>query len=73
METPLMSTETEAVTANRVSPRELRRLSPAARDAILLSAAKDAETEYLANGELTSFEAFGKEDLHVESANTQAR
>jgi len=51
----------------------LRRLPPQERDAILTAAAKDAETEYRNNRELTAFEAFGKEDLHGESAHTQSR
>ena len=58
---------------NRIGPRELRRLSQVERDAILLSAANNAESEYRGNAELTAFEAFGKEDLHAESANSQSR
>jgi hypothetical protein len=57
----------------RMTAKELRRLPPAERDAILSSAAKNAETEYRTNRELTSFEAFGKDDLRGESANSETR
>jgi hypothetical protein len=57
----------------RPSARELRRLSAAERDAILSAAAHDAEKEYRTNRQLTQFEAFGENDLHGESSNTQAR
>jgi acyl-CoA reductase-like NAD-dependent aldehyde dehydrogenase len=56
-----------------MTARDLRRLPPAERDAILSSAAKNAEAEYRANCELTAFEAFGKDDLRGESANTETR
>jgi hypothetical protein len=52
---------------------ELRKLPPAERDAIMEAAATLAEQEYRNNRELTAFEAFGKEDLHGESSNTEAR
>jgi hypothetical protein len=48
-------------------------LPPAERDAILPAAAQQAEAEYRTNPELTAFEAFGKEDLHGDSENAQAR
>jgi hypothetical protein len=57
----------------RVTAKELRRLPAAERDAILSNAAKSAETEYRTNRELTAFEAFGKDDLRGDSANTQTR
>jgi hypothetical protein len=52
---------------------ELRKLPPDQRDAILQAAAALAEVEYRNNPELTAFEAFGKDDLHGESANTKTR
>ena len=47
-----------------LTPRELRKLPPAERDAILAAAAALAETEYRTNAALTDFEAFGEDDLH---------
>jgi hypothetical protein len=57
----------------RMTAKDLRRLPPAERDAILSTAAKSAETEYRTNRDLTAFEAFGKGDLRGESANTETR
>ena len=37
------------------------------------AAAARAEEEYRNNPELTAFEAFGKDDLHGESSNTETR
>jgi len=56
----------------RLSAKELRRLPEAERDAILAAAAGRAEPEYRTSRELTSFEAFGKEDLRGESASSTA-
>jgi hypothetical protein len=52
---------------------ELRKLPPEQRDAILEAAAARAEEDYRNDRELTDFEAFGKDDLHGDSASTQAR
>jgi len=47
---------------------------PAAeREVILIAAARQAESEYRTNSNLTAFEAFSKDDLHGESADTQTR
>ena len=63
---------TEFVIApRRWTPRELRKLPPGERDAILSAAALHAEVEYRHNRDLTAFEAFGKDDLHGESANAE--
>jgi len=43
------------------------------RDAILRAAAKSAEKIYRGDRQLTEFEAFGKEDLHGDSASAEAR
>ena len=43
------------------------------REVVLQAAAEQAESEYRANPELTAFEALGKDDLHVDSANTETR
>ena len=47
-----------------LSPRELRKLPLAERDAVLAAAAALAESEYRTNAALTDFEAFGEDDLH---------
>ncbi len=52
---------------------ELRKLPPEQRDAILEAAAALAEEEYRQNRGLTAFEAFGKDDLYSDSANTETR
>ena len=52
---------------------ELRRLPPEQRDAILADAAARAAEDYAHDPELTAFDAFGPEDLHGDSADTQPR
>jgi hypothetical protein len=52
---------------------QLRKLPPEQRDAILAEAAARAEADYRNDPELTAFEAFGKDDLHVDSSNTEPR
>jgi hypothetical protein len=55
----------------RWTAAELRKSPPAARDAILDAAAALAEAEYRTNKELTAFEAFGEDDLHVHSSSAE--
>ena len=50
------------------SASDLRKATPAERDAVLCEAAARAEHQYRTDSELTAFEAFGKEDLHGESS-----
>jgi hypothetical protein len=57
----------------RWTAAELRKLPAEQRNAILETAAALAEEEYRNNPELTAFEAFGKDDLYGESANTETR
>ena len=57
-------------TGKRWTAAELRRLPEEQRNAILEDAAALAEEEYRTNPELTTFEAFGKDDLYGESAST---
>ena len=64
---------TNAVTNRRWTAAELRKLPPAERDAIMEAAAALAEKEYRNNPELTAFEAFGKDDLYGDSADTETR
>ena len=52
---------------------ELRKLPAAQRDAILEEAAALAEPEYRNDPSLTAFVAFGKDDLHGDSASAEAR
>jgi hypothetical protein len=67
-------TTTEPDTTPRTwTAAELRRLPPEERDAILVLAAKRADQDYRHDPELTDFEAFGEEDLHGRSSDTQPR
>jgi hypothetical protein len=50
---------------------ELLALPPAERDAILEAAAAMAESDYRNDPELTAFEAYGPDDLYVDSADTE--
>jgi acyl-CoA reductase-like NAD-dependent aldehyde dehydrogenase len=52
---------------------ELRRLPPEQRDAILAAAAEAAAEDYRNDAALTAFEAFGEEDLHVNSSDAEPR
>ena len=52
---------------------ELRKLPQRQRGVILQAAAKLAEVEYRNDSDLTAFAAFAKDDLHGDSANTDAR
>ena len=52
---------------------ELRLLLPAERDDVLSTAADLAVDDYVHDYNLTSFEAFGTEDLHGRSSNSQPR
>jgi hypothetical protein len=52
---------------------ELRKLPLDQRDAILAKQASLLEEEYRNNPELTCFEAFGQDDLYVDSSNTETR
>jgi acyl-CoA reductase-like NAD-dependent aldehyde dehydrogenase len=68
-----MSSDVTGTGVKRWTAAELRKLPPEKRDAILEAAAAQAEAEYRSNAELTDFEAFGKDDLYVESSNTETR
>lgn len=68
-----MSVQNLASVHKAWSAAELRKLPPEQRDAILEAAAALAEEEYRTNLELTAFEAFGKDDLHGDSANAETR
>ncbi|HLQ46448.1 MAG TPA: hypothetical protein VK137_17015 [Planctomycetaceae bacterium] len=57
----------------RWTARELRRLPPHERDKILEAAAQAAASEYRNDRQLTDFEAFGKDDLHGDSSDSEAR
>jgi Zn-dependent peptidase ImmA (M78 family) len=49
------------------SPLEILKLPKTERDELLFAAAKKAEKEYIENSALTSFDAFGEDDLHDET------
>jgi len=72
MPTPATTPEISSP-VSRLGPRELRRMPAAEREVILIAAARQAESEYRTNSNLTAFEAFSKDDLHGESADTQTR
>ena len=63
----------EPIVHKKWTAKEVRKLPQAERDALLAAAALQAEAEYRGNRELTAFEAYGKDDLHGESANSAAR
>ena len=69
----MMSANTTQSPPKRWTATELRKLPPAERDAILERAAELAESDYRTDKELTAFEAFSGEDLHVDSSNTETR
>jgi hypothetical protein len=59
--------------AKRWTAAELRKVPSAERDAILEAAAAQAADDYRNDPELTAFEAFGKDDLLGDSADSQVR
>ena len=68
-----MSVSSATIGQIRWTARELRKLPARERDRILEAAAKAAEGEYRAHRDLTGFEAFGKEDLHGDSSDSETR
>ncbi len=56
----------------RWTATELRKLPPAERDAILAEQAAAVADYYRNDPELTAFEAFGDEDLYVDSSDSEA-
>ena len=69
----MMSDQSMVTMRHRWTAGELRKLPEHERHAILEAAAAAIEAEYCNNPELTDFKAFGKEDLHGDSANAEAR
>jgi hypothetical protein len=68
-----MNATNASSTGKRWTAVELRKLPPTERDAIMEAAAALAEEEYRNNPELTTFEAFGKDDLYGDSSSTETR
>lgn len=68
-----MGQKTAIGTGKRWKASELRKLPPDERNAILEAAAIQAEVDYRHDRELTGFEAFGKDDLHGDSASAEKR
>jgi len=57
----------------RLTAAEVRQLPPAKRSALWKAAAELAAPFYKKGGPLRDFDAFGEDDLHVDSSNTEAR
>ncbi len=55
------------------SAAELLKLPLAEREAILTQQAERAAGDYAADPELTAFDAYGEDDLRVDSSDTQTR
>lgn len=68
---PSLAAPAPGAAGRRWTATELRRLPPAERDAILARQAADLADEYRNNPELTAFEAFGDEDLYVDSSDSE--
>jgi len=66
-----MSSPNSAHGERRWTAAELRQLPAEERDAILAAAAKLAEPLYRSDPDLTDFEAFGEDDLHVSSSDSE--
>ena len=65
-----MKSEKRAAPSHHWTAAELRKLPRKRREAILAAAAVRAEEDYRTNRELTTAEAFGKDDLYGDSSNT---
>ena len=68
-----MNTKTTLQSSKHWTASELRKLPLKQRSAILKAAAAMAEEDYRIDAELTSFDAFGKGDLHGASSSTETR
>ncbi|MEK6258924.1 MAG: hypothetical protein AABP62_09945 [Planctomycetota bacterium] len=68
-----MPEQSVVTTRHRWTASELRKLPEHERSAILEAAAIAVEAEYRNDPELTDFRAFGKEDLHGDSADAETR
>jgi len=68
-----MSVTHIATQTHRWTAEELRRLPEPERDAILRAAAACAEEIYINDNDLTDFNAFGEDDLHGDSSNSEPR
>jgi hypothetical protein len=70
---PTPAVPSPSAPARRWTAAELRKLAPAERDAILAEQAAALADDYRNDPALTAFEAFGDEDLHVDSSDAEAR
>ena len=66
-----MTPQTILQAGKRWKASELRKLPPEQRDSILEAAAILAEDDYRNDRDLTAFEAYGKDDLYGESADSR--
>jgi hypothetical protein len=69
---PTSAVANPGASGQRWTAKELRKLPPAERDAILAQQATALVDEYRNNSALTDFEAFGNEDLYVDSSDSKA-
>jgi hypothetical protein len=69
----LQSRPSQESERKRWTAAELLKLPLAQREAILSEQAAHADIDYRTDPELTAFDAYGEDDLHVDSADTQAR
>jgi hypothetical protein len=69
---PTPAAVSSGASGRRWTATELRKLPPAERDAILAHQAAALADEYRNNSELTAFEAFGDEDMYVDSSDSEA-
>lgn len=65
-----MTTANVNTPVRRWTAEELRRRPDAQRSEILRAAAELAAIEYETDPQLTAFEAFGEDDLYVDSSDT---
>lgn len=73
LQTETAASEPVPSVGKRWTAAELRKLPPEQRDAILAEQAALMEEEYRTNRELTAFDAFGEDDLYVDSSDTETR
>jgi hypothetical protein len=71
--TELHEQETRQSLPKQWTATDLLKLPLAERDAILAEQAARAAADYASNPELTAFDAFGEQDLYVDSSNAQSR
>ena len=69
---PASAAPAPGASGRRWTATELRKLPPAERDAVLAEQAAALADDYRNDPDLTAFEAFGDEDLYVDSSDSEA-